>query len=79
MYHSFQESWDQGSKTCFIVILLQLLRKLVTQIPGIFRINYIEKHETHQHVKLSLFVHKFGYGYDIHLRLDQNVHKMITL
>ena len=22
-------------------------------------------HETHQHVKLSLFVHKFGYGYDI--------------
>ena len=42
--------------------------KIVTQIPGIFRINYIEKHETHQHVKLSLFVHKFGYGYDIHLR-----------
>ena len=42
--------------------------KIVTQIPGIFRNNYIEKHETHQHVKLSLFVHKFGYGYDIHLR-----------
>ena len=40
----------------------------MTQIPRIFRINYIEKYETHQHVKLSLFAHKFGYGYDIHLR-----------
>ena len=42
--------------------------KIVAQIPGIFRINYIGKYETHQHVKLSLFVHKFGYGYGIHLR-----------
>ena len=47
-------------------ILKETRAKIVTQIPGIFRINYIEKH---QHVKLSLFVHKFGYGYDINLRL----------
>ena len=49
-------------------IIKETRAKIVTQIPGIFRINYIEEHETHQHVKLSLFVHKFGYGYDIHLR-----------
>ena len=58
-------------------IIKETRAKIVTQIPGIFSINYIEKHETHQHVKLSLFVHKFGYGYDI--QMDQNVHKMITL
>ena len=60
-------------------IIKETRAKIETQIPGIFRINYIEKYETDQHLKLSLFVHKFGYGYDIHLRFDQNVHKMITL
>ena len=49
-------------------IIKETRAKIVTQIPWIFHINYIEKHETQQHVKLSLFVHKFGYGYDIHFR-----------
>ena len=30
-------------------IIKETRAKIVTQIPGIFRINYIEKHETHQH------------------------------
>ena len=42
---------------------------IMTQIPGMFCNNYIEKHETHQDVKLSLFVHKFRYGYDINLKV----------
>ena len=50
----------------FTPIVKEIRAKIVTQIPGIFRINYIEKHETHQHVKLSLLVHKYGDG--IHFR-----------
>ena len=50
-------------------IIKETRAKIETQIPGIFHINSIEKHETHQHVKLSLFVHKFGYSDDIHLKI----------
>ena len=50
------------------LIIKETRVKIVTQIPGIFRINYIEEHETHQHVKLSLFLHKFGYGIGMHIR-----------
>ena len=49
-------------------IIKETRAKMMTRIPGIFCINYIKKHETHRHVKLSLFVHKFVHGYVLHLR-----------